>query len=568
MTAIIITQAAPPDERTHLLVSSSPPSLDSQTAIRPDQPANLHRLAPLRESISTFRFVLTCIGIWSANFVFAFQASAIPTLAPSIGSGFKQAEFSTYLGSAFTLCNTGVIPVYGILMETLGRRFAMLTACAFFGLGTIFCALSPSMGILIAARAFAGLGGGGLLTVSSVIVTDLVPLRERGVFQGIMMSIFGAGTMLGGPCAGWLADRFGWPFAFWVQLPVVLFCATVVASVAPEAPLPPTHQTVFSGLKSIDWLGTFTLLGSVSSLLLGFSFHTSFLDPWSSPRVWGTLLFSIVLGCLFVWVEHQVERPVIPIEVLKTGHVKAVMLGGFFLSISYQAYLFQIPAYFAVILDTSTAEAGVILSVCGGLGLASGSLIAGQYIRHGGAYKWLGVISLIPGITSTLIAASWKPDWPWWAYYATVLPGSLGYSVFLSVTLVALIASCDSKLMPKATALLYMIRSLGVTLGVSTGGSIQLGALTSALKSRLSSLPIEESNEIINSVLHSKASIRQLSPPYDQLALDAYASSLSTVFLFSFVVSLCTWSTSFFIKDIELHGHGGKRVGSGDEEEE
>lgn len=128
--------------------------------------------------------VSSSAGIWASNFTFAFQSTAIPTLAPSISSSFNHAELAAYLGSVFTLGNTAGIPVYGVLIDTLGRRFAMLTACCFFGAGTVACALAPGMHSLIAARALSGLGGGGLLTVSAVICTDLVHLHERGFYQG------------------------------------------------------------------------------------------------------------------------------------------------------------------------------------------------------------------------------------------------------------------------------------------------------------------------------------------------------------------------------------------------
>lgn len=123
-------------------------------------------------------------GIWSSNFAFAFQTTAIPTLAPTISSQFEHAELASYLGSAFTLGNTAGIPVYGVLIESLGRKFAMLTACTFFGVGTVACALASDMYTLILARGLSGLGGGGLLTVSAVICTDLVHLHERGFYQG------------------------------------------------------------------------------------------------------------------------------------------------------------------------------------------------------------------------------------------------------------------------------------------------------------------------------------------------------------------------------------------------
>lgn len=61
------------------------------------------------------------------------------------------------------------------------------------------------------------------MTVSSVIVTDLVPLRDRGLYQGIMMTIFGAGSMIGGPLSGWITDTYGWQWSFWIQVRNAMF---------------------------------------------------------------------------------------------------------------------------------------------------------------------------------------------------------------------------------------------------------------------------------------------------------------------------------------------------------
>ncbi|KAL7423994.1 hypothetical protein Q5752_001579 [Cryptotrichosporon argae] len=177
----------------------------------------LVRSRPLRESMSTARLVIVCAGTWASNFVFAIQSTAVPTLSPAISSHFNHAELASYLGSVFSLANTAGIPVYGVLIDSLGRKTAMLAACTLFGLGTVACALAPSMGALIAGRALAGFGGGGLISVSAVINTDLVHLRDRGFFQGLVMTVFGIGAILGGPLSGWLADRYGWQVAFWVQ---------------------------------------------------------------------------------------------------------------------------------------------------------------------------------------------------------------------------------------------------------------------------------------------------------------------------------------------------------------
>ena len=111
-----------------------------------------------------------------------------------------------------------------------------------------------------------------------------------------------------------------------------------------------------------------------------------------------------------------------------------------------------------------------------------------RYIRAGNPYRLLGLVSLLPLILCCSLAATWTPQTPFWVYYVTIFPSSLGYSIFLCVNLIALVSAVDSAIMPKATALLYTVRTLGVTLGVSMGGAVQLGSLASHLNKSFVSL--------------------------------------------------------------------------------
>ena len=144
MSAIVIR----PSDTTPLLPKPSSPTASGT--------ATPTRSRPLIETLSKPHFIILCLGIWSANFVFAFQATAIPTLAPEISSAFNHAELAAYLGSAFGLANTAGVPLYGVFMETLGRRMSMVTACLLFAVGTVGCALSGSMEMLIVARIVTG----------------------------------------------------------------------------------------------------------------------------------------------------------------------------------------------------------------------------------------------------------------------------------------------------------------------------------------------------------------------------------------------------------------------------
>jgi hypothetical protein len=128
-----------------------------------------------------------------------------------------------------------------------------------------------------------------------------------------------------------------------LKIPVVLFCALIVTLVVPEAPIPPTHRTLGSGLRSLDWLGTVLLIGSTTTLILGLSFHTSYLEPWSAPIVWGNLLAALLASIALVWVEGKVKRPLIPLELFADRHTAAIMASGFFLSVVAQAFVSGLP---------------------------------------------------------------------------------------------------------------------------------------------------------------------------------------------------------------------------------
>lgn len=110
----------------------------------------------------------------------------------------------------YFLTLTSCQPLYGKLSDIFGRKECLLFSYVVFGLGCLGCGLAQDITQLIISRAVAGIGGGGMNAVVSILLTDIVPLRERGVWQGYMNIIFGAGTATGAPLGGLLADSLGW----------------------------------------------------------------------------------------------------------------------------------------------------------------------------------------------------------------------------------------------------------------------------------------------------------------------------------------------------------------------
>lgn len=175
------------------------------------------------------------------------------------------------------------------------------------------------METLIAARAIAGIGGGGLTSIGSIIVSDVVPLKRRGLYQGWANCFFGLGAGLGGPFGGYLASTLGWRWAFIIQVPILLFSATMVW-LKVRIPLPNTGESTRSKVAKIDFLGSFTLVTFVSCLLVAITLKTDSTDklrPWSDPTILGLLVASVIFAVAFVMVEkYMAKAPLMPMRMI------------------------------------------------------------------------------------------------------------------------------------------------------------------------------------------------------------------------------------------------------------
>jgi MFS family permease len=326
------------------------------------QPSATNQIAERRESSpsSTNKFSAADLywilaGTWSGVFLSALDGTVVATLLTPIGGSFNKFNQSSYIGTSYLLSVCCFTPLYGRLSDIIGRKGALLTALTFFGSGTILCGLAPSMGTLIVARAIAGIGGGGIMTVSSITVTDLIPLKQRGLYQGMANIVYGLGAGLGGPLGGWISDSLGWSVtqafdcsrgyklklvirraAFLLQIPILIFSfALVVIKVNIELPFDVQNQSLSDRLRRIDFFGSLTLVGTVGCLLLGFSLKSTEELSWSNPLIWGLFVASGIFGVLFILVESRwAPYPVMPLRLISQRTPLAVSLSNLLGSIS------------------------------------------------------------------------------------------------------------------------------------------------------------------------------------------------------------------------------------------
>src|SRR5437870_4395135 len=177
-------------------------------------------------------------------------ATALPTIAASLGD----VDNMPWVVTANLLCGTAVTPLYGKLSDIHGRRTMLLIAIGIFALGSIACALAPTMLALIGARALQGLGGGGLMPLVQTIIGDVASPRDRPRYQAYTSATFIV-SMVGGPLlGGFIAEQLHWSWIFWVNVPLTALAFLLTNNVLKRLP---RHDRP----HQLDVLGAFLMVG-------------------------------------------------------------------------------------------------------------------------------------------------------------------------------------------------------------------------------------------------------------------------------------------------------------------
>ncbi|KAL6299123.1 vacuolar amino acid permease [Sparassis latifolia] len=519
---------------TRPLLEDRPATLDSYSALvdgSDHSPTPIEYSPPNKVSKVDLAWILA--GLWSAVFLGALDGTIVATLLAPIGSYFNESNRSSYIGTSYLLSVCCFTPLYGTLSDILGRRGAMLLALTLFGSGTFLCGLAPSMDALIAARAIAGMGGGGWLEVSSVAVTDLIPLRQRGLYQGMTNILFGLGAGLGGPLGGWLNDTFGWRSAFLLQMPILIFSFLLVtAKVRIKLPDEVQNQSVRAKLRRIDVFGSLTLVGTVGCLLLGLSLKSTEELPWSHPLIWGLLAASVVWCALFILVETRFSPyPVMPMRLVKERTPLAVSLSCFFGSVAAFSMLYNVPLYFSAVRLNSSTDAGLHL-LPHSVAISTGSVFAGWVMRKTGKLYMLTLFSSAMTLVSCGLIVFWSDITPAFHLWFDIVPQGFGMASVITTTLIAMIASVSREDVAVATGITYLFRTTGQVLGVSLSGALLQSILTKKLRERIHGPDAMEVRlQAIGTTIHSTSIIPDLSPHLRKAAVDSYADALRIVFI-------------------------------------
>ncbi|CRK40370.1 hypothetical protein BN1723_004798 [Verticillium longisporum] len=249
------------------------PYLDAEHDDRDPLLPNSHEDAeesPYLNGISIRRFWCIFSMILTLNFIACFDGTIMASSHPVITSYFNASNSASWLSTAFLLTSTSFQPLLGRISDSVGRKPPYLITMFIFAMANVWCATATSMTSFIFARAACGLGAGGMMTLGSIIISDMVTIEARGEYQSYLNITYGIGSALGAALGGAMADHLGWRWEFGIQVLPILICVLVAFLTVPnDLGIVGKRETFLEALQAFDSRGSLLLTTSITSLVLG-----------------------------------------------------------------------------------------------------------------------------------------------------------------------------------------------------------------------------------------------------------------------------------------------------------
>ncbi|KAA0932023.1 MDR family MFS transporter [Streptomyces apricus] len=473
----------------------------------------------------------------------ALDQTIVSTALPTIVSDLGGLDHLSWVVTAYLLASTAATPLWGKLGDQYGRKKLFQIAVVIFLIGSALCGMAQDMSQLIAFRALQGLGGGGLIVLSMAIVGDLVPPRERGRYQGLFGAVFGATSVLGPLLGGLFTQHLSWRWVFYVNLPVGVVALAVIAAVL--------HVPVRSRRHTIDYLGTFLIAAVATCLVLVASLGGS-TWAWSSPRIIGLAVLGAVLAVAFVAVERRAAEPVLPLKLFRIRTFVLAAVISFVVGFAMFGAMTYLPTFLQVVHGVSPTMSGVhMLPMVAGLLLSS--TVSGQIVSRTGRWKVFPVAGTAVTALGLLLLHRLGADSSTAAMSGSFLVFGLGLGLVMQVLVLIVQNAVSYEDLGVATSGATFFRSIGASFGVAVFGSLFASRLADRLGDVLRGreLPAGLGADALKSdpkiISELPAALR---PP----VVEAYATSITDVFLYAAPVALVGFVLAWFLREDTLRG--------------
>ncbi|MCV7259092.1 MDR family MFS transporter [Mycobacterium shimoidei] len=498
--------------------------------------------------VSTQRRNLIFLAIMLGMLLAALDQTIVATALPTIVADLGGAGHQSWVVTSYLLASTIVTALVGKLGDLFGRKAVFLSAIVFFVVGSVLCGLSRSMVMLVLARAVQGVGGGGLTVTAIALIGEVIPLRERGRYQGALGAVFGVTTVVGPLLGGYFTDHLTWRWAFWINLPV----SAVVLAVATA-----TIPTLAERAKPvIDYVGIIFIGLGAAGLTLATSWGgTTY--PWGSAPIIALFVGSAVALGMFMWVETRSAAPILPIRLFGNPVFTVCCVLSFVVGFAMLGALTFLPTYMQFV-DGVSATASGLRTLPMVIGMLTTSMVSGILVGRTGRYKLFPIAGTAVMVIAFVLLSRMGPATSALvqSLYLVILGAGIGLCMQVLVLVVQNTSSFDD--LGVATSGVTFFRTIGSSFGAAIFGSLFTNFLQSRLGPALSASGAPAAAASSPGLLHGLPA--QTAGPI----VGAYADALSKVFGWAAPVAAVGLVLALFLREIPLRGMGNTPADLGD----
>ncbi|KAJ5668924.1 hypothetical protein N7462_009994 [Penicillium macrosclerotiorum] len=453
----------------------------------------------------------------------------LPTIARDLGAQ----DTISWAGTSSLIANTMFTVLYGRLSDIFGRKIVYISALILLCIADLLCGLSQDPAMFYVFRGLAGVAGGGVTSLTMIIVSDVVTLEQRGKYQGILGASLGVGNIIGPFIAAAFIMRSTWRGFFWMISPLAAISAVIGYFLIPNNAKKDAFR---KNICRIDWFGVLASSIGIIFILIPVSGGGSYF-PWDSAMVISMLVIGACAFIAFVFIEWKVAAlPMLPMVFFKNKVIVALLLQSLLLGAVYQSYLYYLPLYYQNARGWSPIVSAALTApmvACQSIA----SICSGQYIsrlKRYGEIIWVGfglwtlgaglmllfdrhthpaVIAVCVGVAGTGIGFTFQP------------------------TLVALQAHCTKSQRAVSISNRNFFRCMGGACGLAISAALLQATLRSHLPTELSYLAHSSYS------LPSRSSVTDLQ--WAQILL-AYTKASHAVFILQVpLIGICFLACAF-----------------------
>ncbi len=398
-------------------------------------------------------------------------AVALPTIVTDLGGQ----SLLTWTITIYLLTSTISVPFYGKLSDLRGRKPMLMIGITIFLIGSALSGLSQNMTQLIIFRGIQGLGAGALFPISLAVIGDLFTPQERGKYQGLFGAVFGVAAIVGPLLGGWLTENASWHWIFFINIPIGIAALAVIGRL-----LPTVKRS--DATHNFDYLGGAVFTIAVTAFLIGLTNKQT--SDWGSPEVSGLVLFGLVLGAVFVFIESRAKEPIVPLGLWKDRTYASSIVATFLVSVGFFGAAVFLPQWFQFVQGASPTNSGLYtLALLAGLIISS--VGSGILVSRTGKYKPIIMAGLAVMAVGLYLMSGIKADTPLPVLWAWMFITGLGIGPTLGVFTIVVQNAVPVRSLGVATSNLTFFRQVGGSVGLAALGTVFATRLTAEIPVQL-----------------------------------------------------------------------------------